>query len=117
MSISGIDNRREKMVTTDFVYLFTTPLCILFGAVYEHFSLQIFSYYRDYAFVFPMGQCKFSCVLYDFWVALGHQMKYKHRIRHEKIIQDELKLCADEIVSVDVSMQTTCNIMRVDAWK
>ncbi len=55
LSISGIDSRREKMAKTGFAYLFATLFCMLFGAVYEHFSHQVFSYYMVYAFVFPMG--------------------------------------------------------------
>lgn len=42
----------------------------------------------------------------DFWAALEHQMKYKHTVPHEQLIRDELKRCADEIASVDLSMQT-----------
>ena len=42
----------------------------------------------------------------DFWAALEHQMKYKHTVQHEQLIRDELKRCADEIASVDLSMQT-----------
>ena len=33
-------------------------------------------------------------------------MKYKHTVQHEQLIRDELKRCADEIASVDLSMQT-----------
>lgn len=42
----------------------------------------------------------------DFWASLEHQMKYKHEIRQEELIRRELKNCADEIASVDLSMQT-----------
>ena len=50
----------------------------------------------------------------DFWAALEHQMKYKHTVRHEKLIQDELKRCADEIASVDLSMQTIRELLSED---
>lgn len=43
----------------------------------------------------------------DTWAALEHQMKYKKDIRgNEERITRELKRCADELASTDVSMQT-----------
>lgn len=48
----------------------------------------------------------------DFWATLEHQMKYKKDIPHEELIRSELKRCADEIASVDLSMQTIRDIIR-----
>lgn len=48
----------------------------------------------------------------DFWATLEHQLKYKQDIRDEKLIRSELKRCADEIASVDLSMQTIRDIIR-----
>lgn len=48
----------------------------------------------------------------DFWATLEHQLKYKKDIPHEKLIRSELKRCADEIASVDLSMQTMRDIIR-----
>ncbi len=50
----------------------------------------------------------------DFWASLEHQMKYKHEIRHEALIRDELKRCADEIASIDLSMQTIRDLLAED---
>ncbi len=50
----------------------------------------------------------------DFWASLEHQMKYKHKVRHEALIRDELKRCADEIASVDLSMQTIRDLLAED---
>ncbi len=63
------------------------------------------------------AEIQLRTIAIDFWAALEHQMKYKHQIKHEKVIQDELKRCADEIASVDVSMQTIRDILRDDAWE
>lgn len=52
----------------------------------------------------------------DFWAVLEHQMKYKQSIAHESIIQNELKRCADEIASVDISMQTIRELLRNTEW-
>ncbi len=48
----------------------------------------------------------------DFWATLEHQLKYKKDIPNEKLIRSELKRCADEIASVDLSMQTIRDIIR-----
>lgn len=48
----------------------------------------------------------------DFWATLEHQLKYKKDIPHEDLIRSELKRCADEIASVDLSMQTIRDIIR-----
>lgn len=42
----------------------------------------------------------------DTWAALEHQMKYKQNIHGNiSLIENELKRCADELASTDVSMQ------------
>ncbi len=42
----------------------------------------------------------------DTWAALEHHMKYKKKVQNQKLIEDELKRCADELASTDLSMQT-----------
>lgn len=48
----------------------------------------------------------------DFWATLEHQMKYKKNVSCDRLIRSELKRCADEIASVDLSMQTIREIMK-----
>ena len=48
----------------------------------------------------------------DSWASLEHQMKYKHEIKDSKRIVRELKRCADELASCDVTMQTMRNLIR-----
>lgn len=36
-------------------YIIVTAFCILFGAVYEHFSFGVFSFYMIYAFAIPFA--------------------------------------------------------------
>ena len=43
------------MAKTGFVYLFISLFCVLFGAVYEYFSHDVYSYFMLYAFVFPLA--------------------------------------------------------------
>ncbi|HIU66985.1 MAG TPA: RelA/SpoT domain protein [Candidatus Caccomorpha excrementavium] len=48
----------------------------------------------------------------DFWATLEHQLKYKRQVAHEELIRSELKRCADEIASVDLSMQTIRDMIQ-----
>ena len=48
----------------------------------------------------------------DSWASLEHQMKYKREIKDSKRIVRELKRCADELASCDVTMQTIRNLIR-----
>lgn len=48
----------------------------------------------------------------DFWATLEHQLKYKKALPNEALIRSELKRCADEIASVDLSMQTIRDILN-----
>jgi putative GTP pyrophosphokinase len=51
----------------------------------------------------------------DFWATLEHQIKYKKDLPHEELIRNELKRCANEIASVDLSMQTIRDVLRENA--
>lgn len=52
MSISDTNNRQAIKVTL--VYLIISCFCALFGAVYELFSHEVYSFYMIYAFAFPL---------------------------------------------------------------
>lgn len=63
------------------------------------------------------AEIQLRTIALDFWAALEHQIKYKHNVPHEEIIRSELKRCADEISSVDLSMQTIRDILQNDIWE
>ncbi|MCR4690092.1 MAG: GTP pyrophosphokinase family protein [Lachnospiraceae bacterium] len=48
----------------------------------------------------------------DSWAALEHKMKYKKDVRNQEMIVSELKRCADELASCDLSMQTIRDLIR-----
>lgn len=48
----------------------------------------------------------------DSWAALEHEMKYKQKVKNADLISRELKRCADELASCDLSMQTIRNLIR-----
>ena len=53
MFTSDIKDPHAKMEKTGFIYLFVSLFCVLFGAVYEYFSHEVYSYFMIYAFVIP----------------------------------------------------------------
>ncbi|WP_418969210.1 GTP pyrophosphokinase family protein [Alloscardovia omnicolens] len=48
----------------------------------------------------------------DSWAALEHELKYKKGIKNQERIVAELKRCADELASCDMSMQTIRHLMN-----
>ena len=74
--------------------------------------------YRSYHFLLRIpstgmkAEIQLRTIATDFWATLEHQIKYKKEIPNEKMIRKELKRCADEIASVDLSMQTIREIIE-----
>ena len=54
MFTSDMAINRKRASKTAFVYLLVSLFCVLFGAVYERFSHEVYSYYMLYAFTFPL---------------------------------------------------------------
>ena len=48
----------------------------------------------------------------DCWASLEHQLKYKKSVRNTALIVEELKRCADEMASTDLSMQTIRDLIQ-----
>jgi len=48
----------------------------------------------------------------DSWASLEHKLKYKHDVKNETLIVNELKRCADEMASTDLSMQTIHDLIK-----
>ena len=48
----------------------------------------------------------------DSWASLEHQMKYKRHIKDPERIVRELKRCADELASCDLTMQTIRDLIQ-----
>ena len=53
----------------------------------------------------------------DFWASLEHMVNYKHDIRNKELISDELRRCADENASNDISMQTIRDLIEEENGK
>lgn len=50
--------------------------------------------------------CGFQDDVYQVARWLEHQLKYKRQVPHARLVREELRRCADEIASVDLSMET-----------
>ena len=59
-----------------------------------------------------LAEIQVRTIAMDFWATLEHQIKYKKQVSNEALIRSELKRCADEIASVDISMQTIREILK-----
>ena len=58
------------------------------------------------------AEVQIRTIAMDSWANLEHQLKYKKSIRNQALIVEELKRCADEMASTDVSMQTIRDLIR-----
>ncbi len=58
------------------------------------------------------AEVQIRTIAMDSWAALEHEMKYKHEIPNAELIGRELKRCADELASCDVSMQTIRDLIQ-----
>ena len=54
MDTSGIGAYVKNSARTAFAYLLVSLFCALFGAIYEYFSHEVYSFYMIYAFAFPL---------------------------------------------------------------
>ncbi|MBO6133482.1 MAG: GTP pyrophosphokinase family protein [Lachnospiraceae bacterium] len=52
------------------------------------------------------AEVQIRTIAMDSWAALEHKIKYKKGLKNVELITAELKRCADEMASTDVSMQT-----------
>lgn len=59
-----------------------------------------------------LAEIQVRTIAMDFWATLEHQLKYKKNVKSEALIKSELKRCADEIASADLSMQTIREIIK-----
>ena len=60
------------------------------------------------------AEVQLRTIAMDFWASLEHQLKYKKQVQHANMLGQELKQCADEIASVDLSMQTIRDMIEAE---
>ncbi len=58
------------------------------------------------------AEIQLRTIAMDSWAALEHEMTYKRDISSRELISSELKRCADELASCDITMQTIRDLIR-----
>ena len=58
------------------------------------------------------AEIQLRTIAMDSWAALEHEMTYKRSVNSRELISAELKRCADELASCDVTMQTIRDLIR-----
>lgn len=58
------------------------------------------------------AEIQLRTIAMDSWASLEHQLKYKNNIKNQERITKELKRCADELASCDLTMQTIRNLIE-----
>ncbi len=49
-----LDERKQRLIVSSFYQLMFTIFCAVFGAIYEVFSHEVYSFYMIYAFMIPL---------------------------------------------------------------
>lgn len=76
--------------------------------------------YRSYHMILKTGKGYFveiqiRTISMDTWAALEHHLKYKKEMKtNVELVRSELKRCADELASTDVSMQAIRDLILED---
>ena len=83
--ISDTDTNARRAAKTAFVYLLISLFLVLFGAVYEIYSHQVYSFYMLYAFAFPLagGVLPFSAI--HLWGTQWYPNLWTRRLYHAGI--------------------------------
>jgi len=77
--------------------------------------------YRSYHMILKIrgkyfAEVQIRTISMDTWAALEHHLKYKRdAVKNEALIVGELKRCADELASTDISMQTIRDMIFEEA--
>lgn len=58
------------------------------------------------------AEIQMRTIAMDCWASLEHQMRYKKNISNTTLLEEELKRCADEMASTDLSMQTIRDMIQ-----
>ncbi|MBQ5397986.1 MAG: hypothetical protein IIU14_00950 [Ruminococcus sp.] len=58
------------------------------------------------------AEIQLRTIAMDCWASLEHQLKYKKSVKNSSLIVDELKRCADEMASTDLTMQTIRDLIQ-----
>lgn len=112
MYTSDIEVNSKKALKTAFLYLFIALFCVLFGAVYELYSHEVYSFYMIYAFVFPLigGTLPFMIL------SLERTKKYPNAIARNLYHSGIATLTVGSVVRGVLEIYGTTNTMADYYW-
>lgn len=111
MSASATDARR-RAAKTALAYLIAAVFCALFGAVYELFSHDVYSYFMLYAFAFPLCGGTFPYLIYGLSSKAAVPTPYDRLLGHAGITT----LTIGSIVSGVLEIYGTANRLIIIYW-
>ena len=110
--ISDVYSVRDHLRTLDKVEVIEEKDYIKQAKPNGYRSLHMILKYDNKYFV----EIQIRTISMDTWAALEHHMRYKKKVsKSDALISAELKRCADELASTDMSMQTIRDLIRSES--
>ena len=110
--ISDVYSVRDHLRTLDKVEVIEEKDYIKQAKPNGYRSLHMILKYDNKYFV----EIQLRTISMDTWAALEHHMRYKKKVsKSDALISAELKRCADELASTDMSMQTIRDLIRSES--
>ncbi len=107
--ISDVYTVKEHLINMDKVELVEEKDYIKHAKPNGYRSLHLILKYDDKYYV----EIQLRTISMDTWAALEHHIHYKKEVgEQDKLIIAELKRCADELASTDMSMQTIKDMIK-----
>jgi ppGpp synthetase/RelA/SpoT-type nucleotidyltranferase len=107
--ISGINRVAEKIIQNENIELIDSKDYIKHPKANGYRSLHLIVKFKDSDVTFEI---QLRTIAMDSWASLEHHMKYKKEIKHKELIVAELKRCADEMSSTDLTMQAIYDMIK-----
>lgn len=107
--ISGINRVAEKIIQNENIELIDSKDYIKHPKANGYRSLHLIVKFKDSDVTFEI---QLRTIAMDSWASLEHHMKYKKEIKHKDLIVAELKRCADEMSSTDLTMQAIYDMIK-----
>lgn len=103
---------RQRAAKTALVYLVIAILCAAFGAVYELYSHEVYSYFMLYAFAFPLCGGALPYLIYSQFSGIAIPNSYDRLLGHAGIAT----LTIGSIISGVLEIYGTTNLLTSAYW-
>lgn len=106
---SGVKTVANKIISNPNIELILSKDYIKHPKPNGYRSLHLIVQFKDSDVPFEI---QLRTIAMDSWASLEHQLKYKKEIKHKDLIVAELKRCADEMSSTDLTMQAIYDLIK-----